>query len=77
MINGCMNRPDQTEASGYWAQDGWTYEYPSVVEACQGKRMTRKPIIVWIPHTMTRECVYSRSVVGAACDGCASKREAV
>lgn len=69
MINGCLNRPDQTEASGYWAQDGWIMGSTDPV--------TRLPRMVWIPHTMTRECVYSRSVVGTACDGCVSKREAV
>jgi hypothetical protein len=68
MINGCMNRPDQDARSGYLAQDGWDYSPDGG---------TRQPIMVWIPHTMSRECEYSKSTVDAACDGCVSKREAV
>lgn len=68
MKNGCMNRPDQTEATSYPAQDGWIYSEDGT---------TRTPNIVQVKHAMTRECVYSRSVVGTACDGCPSKREAV
>lgn len=68
MINGCMNRPDQTDATSYPAQDGWVYSEDGT---------TRWPRIVQVKHAMTRECVYSRSVVGNACDGRASKREAI
>lgn len=70
MKNGCMNRPDQTISSGYWAQDGWDYmPQPKPLGVTRAARM------VWIRHTMTRECEYSKSTVDAACDGCASKRE--
>ena len=64
MTHGCHNR--QPFRDWHMAQDGYTSSRPDAD--------TRLPRMVKVPHTMTRECQYTKqNPTDAGCAGCAHR----
>lgn len=64
-LNACHNRAPF--ADSYPAQDGW---FSTGLQTPDGREHTRLPIIVAVPHVMTKDCQYSIRTPDPKCTGC-------